>query len=187
MPQRVRPLKIESPAQGGGQLDDGPTETNVGEDYLDAAGVCLQQLGANTQTADAKVFIDRATDTSLQLTDGPCGTLKLNELVTSTLGKPGTHAAVPDFMHWAGAPAEGHASGAFRGVTTTGVLPKTVTWYASSAATVRLYSRDFTYAGVLVTRIVHTLFQNNVAIRTMTEAFSYTASLFAPTITRTWQ
>lgn len=183
---RIRALKIESTSDAGGQTDESVTETNIGQDFLDALGLCLQLPGATTQASDGTVYINRAQDSALQFTDATSGTLKLAQMLTSVLGKPGSHASVTDFSHWIGAPAEGYAPGAFRQAAMTGALPKTVTWYTSNAATTRLFSTAFTYAGVLVSQKVHTLYANNVAVRTLTETFSYSSSVFAPTITRTW-
>ena len=183
---RIRALKIESISEAGGQTDESVTETNIGQDFLDALGLCLQLPGATAQASDAAVYVNRAQDSALQFTDVTSGTLKLAQLLTCVLGKPGSHASVPDFSHWLGAPTEGYASGAFRKITLTGALPSTVTWYTSNAATTRLFSTSFTYTGVLVSQKVHTLYGNNVAIRTLTEAFTYSSGVFAPTITRTW-
>jgi len=184
--ERIRALKLESVSEAGGQTDESVTETNIGQDYLDALGLCLQLAGATSSASDAKVCISRASDSTLCFTDVPSGSVGLGQLLTSVLGKPGTHASVADFAHWLGAPGEGFASGAFRKTLSVGSLPSKVTWYASSAATVKLFETSFAYAGVLVSQKVHTLYSQNVAIRTLTETFSYSSSVFAPTITRTW-
>lgn len=184
--QRVRPIKIESIAEGGGQADEYPTEVNIGEDYLDALGLSLQQLGANVSTSDDKVNISRATDSSVQFQDVPNGTIKLGQLLVAALGKPGTHAGVLDFSHWVGAPAEGFASGSIRQSTFTGALPQTVIWYASASATTKLFQTVNSYQGMLISQRVHTLYSNNVAVRTLTETFNYAGSLFSPTVTRVW-
>lgn len=185
-PQRVRPLKLEALVEGGGQDDESLTETNIGEDYLDAMGLCVQLAGATRATSDDKVRVERSSDGSVQFTDIPSATLKLSQLLTQVLGRPGTHASVPDFSHWAGAPAEGFASGAIRQASFAGALPSVITWFASNAGTVRLYSVAMTYAGVVCTKRVHTLYQNNVAVRTLTETYGYTGALFCPSVTRTW-
>lgn len=183
---RVKPLKIEAPASGGTQTDDCLTETNVGQDYIDALGYCVQLPGASATTSDDKVTLSRASDSALQFADIPSGTLKLSQLLTDQLGRPGTHASVADFSHWLDAPADGYASGTFRQTSFVGSLPQTITWYASNAATVRLFQTSITYTGVLMSQRVHRLFAANQVIRTLTETFNYTGGLFSPSITRTW-
>lgn len=41
---KVKPLKIESPALGGSQTDPFPQETDPSEDYLAAKGVAFENL-----------------------------------------------------------------------------------------------------------------------------------------------
>lgn len=58
MVDRTRPLKIESPSEGGTQEDFYPTATNPNEDYLDAHGITIQ----DTTSGDDDVRIDRDSD-----------------------------------------------------------------------------------------------------------------------------
>lgn len=44
MVDKIRPLKIENPAEGGTQTDYLPTETNAQQDYVSALGIAFQEL-----------------------------------------------------------------------------------------------------------------------------------------------
>ena len=183
---RVRPLKIESVSEGGSSNDESMTEMNIGQDYYDGQGIALQVSGATSSTADSTTYVSRPAATQLAFTDQASGTLTLEQLVTSVAGKPGSHNALADILHWLGAPGDGFASGAYRQTILTGLLPSTVTWWSSSAMTTRLFSTAFTYSGVICTQKVHTLYASGTLVRTLTETFSYSQSLFAPAVTRTW-
>lgn len=183
---RTRPLKIESVAGGGSSNDESITEVNVGQDYLDCNGVALQVPGARTSTADSACTISRPVSGSMAFTDPLSGTLLLEQLLTSAPGLPGSHASTPDILHWVGAPGDGFASGAYRQTVLQGLLPATITWWASSAMTVPLFQTTHTYAGILCVKRVHTLYAAGVSVRTLTESISYATSVFAPAITRTW-
>lgn len=46
----VRPLKIESPENGGTEIDFGPTEVTISEDYLASKGISFE--GSEIETFD---------------------------------------------------------------------------------------------------------------------------------------
>ena len=66
MIDKVRPLKIENPAEGGTQTDYMPTETNPSQDYLSAAGIALQDNSTTTIDLDGSnnIQFTDATQTS---------------------------------------------------------------------------------------------------------------------------
>lgn len=183
---RVRPFKIERPAEGGTQLDENFTEVDIGQDYLDCNGVALQVYGANTATADSTTSVSRSS-AGLQFADVPNGSLALAQLLTSASGKPGSHNATPDIIHWLanGGPGDGFVSGAFRQTTMTGIMPAAITWYTSAAMSSRMYGVVYTYSGLLISKAVRTLYANNSPVRTVTDTITY-ASPFAPIVSRTW-
>ncbi len=62
MPDKVRPLKMESVITGGGQEDGGyPTETNPTQDYLSAKGIAFE--GSDSR------LVDLTSSGSIQFTD----------------------------------------------------------------------------------------------------------------------
>lgn len=188
MPDRVRAFKIETPAEGGTQSDDGMTEVDIGQDYLDCLGVTMQLPGAIARTSDAAVSVDRAADSSLRFTDVPSGVLKMTQMLTSASGKPGSHNAVADVVHWLhDGPGDGFASGARCVVTGSGIMPSKVTWYASSAVGApKLYEVTITYQGVLPATKTMVLYVAGVAVRTVTDTYTFPNGPFYPQRDRTW-
>ena len=65
MVDRVQPLKIESPDTGGTDVDSFPTGVNVHQDYLECAGVALQDVAHRDETT--LVFRD---DLDMKFKDG---------------------------------------------------------------------------------------------------------------------
>lgn len=188
-PDRCRALKWESVYEGGTQTDETFTEVSIGSDYLDAAGYCAQKPGAVTATSDTKVRIERDAADNWVLSDPNATSLQLQQLLTSVQNVPGSHNAVADIIHWLGdgGPGDGSASGAYRVITTTGILTSGITWYASKAANAaKLYDVQLTYTGLLVTQVVRTLYRAGAVVRVITDAVSYPSSVFAPVTTRTW-
>ena len=185
---RVRPLKIESISQGGSSDDESITEVTIGQDFLDARGITLQVSGATTASSDASTYVSRPSPGALGFTDTLSGTLTLEQLLTSVSGKPGSHNAVPDIIHYlgGGGPGDAFASGMYRQTVSNGVMPVSVIWFTSAALTTRLYGIVYEYTGLMVSRQIQTLYANNVAVRTVTDSFNYGGNIFAPAITRTW-
>lgn len=192
--QRVRAFKIERPAEGGGQDDTsgGFTEVDIGEDYLDCAGVTLQRIGAVTSTSDALVRVERTQAGALHLVDtianGSAG-LDLSQLVNTLVGTPGSHASLGDIIHWmaGGGPGDGYASGAYLAVTTTGIYPTSYTWYASSTpGATKLFQVSVSYTGVVPAKVTYTLYNaSGVVVRTQTDTLSYNNPFYG-NATRTW-
>lgn len=188
MPDRCRALKIETPSEGGTQNDAlfGPTEIDVGQDYLDSQGTTYQRPNANTQTADSKVYVTRTAADDLTLNDPNAGLLALQQLITSVSGRLGSHNTLMDLGHWSSFPGDGFASGAYLVVTQSGILPSAWVWYASSAANAaKLFSVSVTYSGIRPQTIVQRLYTANAVVRTFTDTLSYN-NQFYPTVTRTW-
>ena len=63
---RIRPLKMESPATGGSQDDEVPYEVDPNEDYADLRGVALQNDTSNDET----VYLKRDISNNLVFADG---------------------------------------------------------------------------------------------------------------------
>jgi hypothetical protein len=192
--QRVRPLKLESLAEGGGQEDAafGPTETNIGEDYLDAAGLCVQVLGANRNTADAQVRIERTATGALHFADaianGATG-LDLAQLVSSVSGSANAFNALQDIRLWIDGPGDGFAPGAVR--VRLGTQPNSggYVWYRAAGSTARLFDCTITYAAqsILPASKVYRLYAADGAtvVRVVTDTFSWNGPLLIQT-TRSW-
>lgn len=194
MAQRVRPLKIESLGEGGGQNDayGGQTEVDVGEDFIDAAGLTLQRLGANTNTADALVRLERTTAGSLHFVDtvanGTAG-LDLSQLLTSATGAVGSFNALQDVRLWVDGPGDGFPSGAVK--IRIGTAPNSggYIWYKSSAMTARLFDCTITYAtgSIGAATKVYRLYAPDgiTVVRTLTDTFTWNGPVMAQK-TRSW-
>lgn len=194
MVQRVRPLKIESLAEGGGQDDSvsGPTETTVGEDYLDAAGLCVQALGANRNTADALVRMERTTAGALHFVDtvanGTTG-LDLAQLVSSVSGSANAFNALADIRLWLDGPGDGFASGAVRTRIGTGPASGGYIWYKSANSTARLFDCTINYptGSPLPSSKVYRLYASDgtTVVRTVTDTLTWSGPILTQK-TRTW-
>lgn len=177
MTDRVRCLKIETVSEGGSSEDvyGGVSEVSVGQDYLDAAGVTLQKLGANAATSDTACRLERIASSDMQFTDPNAGTVQLQTLLTSLTGLAGSHNAIKDPIHFLhDGPGDGWPSGAFCQKTYTGMLLRQSTWYTTSAMTVPIVSRAYTYNGLLVATETLTLYSaSGAAVRTVVDTYSY--------------
>jgi hypothetical protein len=71
MVDKVRPLKLENPAEGGTEIDFGPTETRVDQDYLAAKGISYQGSESTKSWADSGImkFVDTEVTSSVSLQD----------------------------------------------------------------------------------------------------------------------
>lgn len=193
MPQRIRALKVESIAEGGGQDDaaSGFNETNIGEDFLDAAGLTLQKLGTNTQTADSSVRVER-NNAALHFVDnvanGQAG-LDLGQLVSSVSGASNAFNALQDIRLWVDGPGDGFPQGAVK--TRIGTAPNSggYIWYKSSAMTARLFDCTITYAAGSIgaaTKVYRLYAQDGVTVvRTLTDTFTWNGPVVAQK-TRSW-
>ena len=182
MTDRVRCLKIETVSEGGSSEDvyGGVSEVSVGQDYLDAAGVTLQKLGANAATSDTACRLERIAASDMQLTDPNAGTVQLQTLLTSLSGLAGSHNAVHDPIHFLadGGPGDGFASGAYQVTTfaTNTPLPATVTWYTDMNLKTPIYQVSYTYPSnsPLPSSITRTMFNAaGTAIRKFVDAPQY--------------
>jgi len=77
---RIRPMKLESPATGGTQDDAFPTEVNPNEDYPDVRGVTFQNDSSN----DEVVYVERDASGNMVFADDVVsGEKTLNDLLTA--------------------------------------------------------------------------------------------------------
>lgn len=184
---RTRPLKLESTASGGTQNDESWTEVDIGQDYLDGRGITLQVAGATVTTSDASTYISRPVAGSLAFTDQLSGTLSLEQLLTSVAGKPGSHAALADIIHFLpDGPGDGWASGAVCVEGYTGPLLTSSTWYTDAAQSRRIIALAVTYTGPLPATFKYSLYDATGAlVRTLTDTCTYNGPLLQSR-TRTW-
>jgi hypothetical protein len=77
MVDRIRPLKLEDPGEGGTELDQFPTEVDHHEDYVDARGLSVQNLLSD----DDIVRIDRDASNNLVFRDPIAGVQRLIDLL----------------------------------------------------------------------------------------------------------
>lgn len=76
---RVRPMKWESPAEGGTQTDEVPTELDPHEDHVDARGYLAQHPGPPA-TADELVGWERDEAGNMVFRDKSAGPVTLSAL-----------------------------------------------------------------------------------------------------------
>lgn len=185
---RTRALKLESTASGGTQNDESWTEVDIGQDYLDCLGIAVQVTGATSSTSDATTYLSRPAAGAIALTDQLSGTLTLEQLLTSVAGKPGSHNAVQDIIHFLpDGPGDGWASGAVCVEGTSGPLSTGWVWYTDSSQTKRIIAMARTYNGPLVLTEKYTLYSANgtTVLRVLTDTFTYAGPLLQSR-TRTW-
>ena len=180
-----RPLKIEAPgAEGGTQLDLGPTELNPLQDAVISAGVYL--CGPSTASADKTVLLDRS-GASLRLADQVTSHV-LGELVSSTAGQVGSHQSLLDVIHFLPeGPGDGWASGSYQVLAMNGPLLASDTWYTDSSQSKKIVATAYTYSGPLCVQAKLTLYATDgvTLVRTVTDVFSY-AGPSRTGSTRTW-
>lgn len=93
MVDRVQPLKIESPTSGGTQTDLFPTSVNVQEDYLECAGLAVQDADNRDETTliyrDGYdlMFQDVNNPVAYTLTELAAGAIDLNDVVLDLEGQ----------------------------------------------------------------------------------------------------
>jgi hypothetical protein len=194
MTDRVRCFKIERPAEGGTQ-DDTPggfTEVDIGQDYLDCAGVTLQRPGAVTSTSDALVRAERTTAGALHLVDtvanGTTG-LDLSQLLNNVSGSVGAFNSLADIRLWIDGPGDGFASGAVR--TRLGTAPNSngYVWYKAASSTAKIFDCTITYAAgsILPATKTYRLYAADGAtvLRSATDTFTWNGPILTQK-TRTW-
>jgi len=127
MVDRVRSLKMEDASSGGTETDPFPTAVNPNEDFLDAAGVTLQ----NETSSDDLVRIARDAGDNLTFQDGAvAGAKTLRELVDVNAAQHQTLRQAIHFLEEG--PGGGFASGAHKEVL-GGLFPTQIIWWESSA------------------------------------------------------
>ena len=183
LPDACRALKLESPAEGGTQLDYWPKEIDPAQDALTAAGLYVQN--AANSTTDKTTLISRSAQ-GLTFTDAKTSHV-LGELVSSTTGQVGSHNALPDIIHFlSDGPGDGFASGAYLSTTFAGPLITSRVWWTTAAMTQRIFAIVYAYKGPLLSTVTYTLFNaQGVQVRLLTDTLTYNGPLLA-SVTRTW-
>ena len=146
MADRVRPLKLESPASGGTQTDEWPTGIDPNEDHVDARGVFLQNNSSNDEvvhltrdSSDRLTFKDTENTTPVPLTD----------LIDGEVDEE-NHAELRQLIHLAdgvGGPFEYWGS-AYREIT-GGAFPTNITWWTDSSKTAKIVEKQIAYTSAI--------------------------------------
>lgn len=184
LPDVVRALVLESPAEGGTQLNTWPTELDPSQDALTAAGLYVQN--ARNSATDKSTLISRGTG-GLTFTDA-LATRVLSELVTATRGQSSYHGALADVVHYlAEGPGDAFASGAVAVDTYSGLLRTATTWYTDASQTKAILAMAWTYSGLLVaTERLSLLAPDGVTVvRQVTDTYSYSGAVRTQRV-RTW-
>jgi hypothetical protein len=77
MVDKIRPLKIESPADGGTETDEFPTAVDPNEDYLDARGIVFQ----DDTSEDEQVILSRNSNDDMTFKDAYNSPVTLTQLL----------------------------------------------------------------------------------------------------------
>lgn len=91
MVDKIKPLKLEDPTDGGDELDQFPTAINPNEDFLDCRGVVLQSGTSHdeavqvTREGDALYFKDAVAGTHT-LASVVSGGFDVNNLILDVAG-----------------------------------------------------------------------------------------------------
>lgn len=133
---KVQPLKLEDPSTGGTEVDQFPTELDAQEDYVECAGLVLN----DPEHRDESTVLSRLADDMLFRDGNNPNPIPLNDLLT-----PSKHAALRQLTHFIhDGPAEGFPSGTYREVS-GGLFPTSITWWESSEKTRKVVERTITW------------------------------------------
>lgn len=172
MADRVRPLKNESPAEGGTDDDFGlPAVIDPTEDELACAGVVAGESGKDG--SDNVVRLYREND-KWYFEDGDhAGGARqsLGDLAAAGAG----HSTLRQLIHFIdNGPAEGFASGAYREMTGT-VFPSSIIWYVDATKADKIVEKNITYTGAFPTTIEWKMYDTDgsTVLATVTDTISY--------------
>ena len=182
---RVKSLKLESPASGGTETDMFPTGLDKNEDYQDARGYAIQ----NDSSDDENVVVSRDASNNMTFADGVVsGTKTLTELVAGSGGlTEEAHKALLQLIHFiSDGPADGFASGAYREITGT-VFPTSIIWWVDNTKADKIVERTLTWTSGNVTTDEWKIYDDDVSntlLVTVSDSISY-SGIFETNRTRT--
>jgi hypothetical protein len=188
---KVKPLKIESSDTGGDENDAFPTSLNPEEDYVELAGIVIDELGVRDEST---VVWRIGDDMMFRDTNNPGGAT-LTDLLASSGGgiTEAQHRTLRQLIHFIDeGPAEGFASGAYKEILPSGdPFPTTVTWWESSAKLKKIIRKTITRSGggatnVKPTPILWEIFDTDgsTMLASVSDAITYSGA-FESTRTRT--
>lgn len=133
---KVRPLKIENPSEGGTQTDPFPTEMNPTQDYVATAGISFEGTDTFLAQKVGRVLLNLEPDSTCAVTYGGNGAISVVEYFNSPTQITANRIARVDLGY------------------TVAVDPLTETWkyYSSDGTTIlRTITITYTYTGTLIT------------------------------------
>lgn len=147
MVDKVKPLKLESPATGGTQLDEFPTAMNPNQDHANMRGLVIQ----SDSSSDEVVHLTRDSSDRMTFKDAENTTpVDLSTLVAGSGGlTEDAHKTLRQLIHFINeGPAEGFATGAYKEILPSGnPFPTSMTWYESSSKSKIIVKRLITWTG----------------------------------------
>lgn len=187
MVDRVKPLKLESPDTGGVEEDQFPTSMNPQEDFVECAGLVLDDASHVDETT--AIWRD---NTNMKFKDGanPSG-FTLAELAASAGGgiTEAQHDSLPQLIHFLdGGPGTGWVSGACEEVLPLGdPFPLQVIWWTSVAKTQKIVEVIATRnANKTVATETWKMYDGTgTLIKTLVDTFSYSGVMKTGCV-RTW-
>lgn len=167
---RVRPLKLEDPGQGGEETDEFPTSVNPNEDYLDCRGITLQ----NNVSNDGDVFVSRDAAGNLVFKDQVNTQKTLTDLVVGTGGlTEESHRLLDQLVH--NLAENYYEEYQYAGGRVTNVI----TW-ADETRTKKIREEQYTYDSGKIVQVV--IIQYNAAgaeVERITESYTYSGNRVA--------
>lgn len=182
---RVKPLKIESIDTGGDDDDLFPTSLDPQEDYVECAGIVLD----DATHVDETTVINRSGDDML-FKDGNNPTAKtLSELIAGSGGlTEAGHRILRQLIHFIDeGPADGFTSGAYKEILpSAAIFPTSIVWWESSSKLKKIVERTLTWTGPNLTTSVWKVYDTDGSsvLATVTDTISY-SGIFETTRTRT--
>lgn len=157
----VRPLKLETPAEGGTEDDSFPTEVDVNEDYIQGKGFAI----------DNNTYVDKDGSGNMRFTDSVTGQKLLSELAQATGLTESSHLILDQLVH-------NISENSYVEYNRTGGLINSIIIWTDSGKTQKIREWIYTRSGGLVTSEVIKQYNNiGTLIKTETRTISRTGGL----------
>lgn len=131
MVDKIKPLKLENPSNGGTEIDIFPTEANPAEDYVAAKGVAFENSDSFLMEKLGRILVNKEPDSSVAVTYLVNGEIDYVEYFNSPTQIQANRIARTEFAY-------------------SGVDPQTEIWklYDSDGSTIlRTITVTYTYSG----------------------------------------
>jgi hypothetical protein len=154
---RVRLLKLENPATGGGIIDFTPTAINPSQDYASLKGLTLED--------DDNIRIETDGSDNIQFVDPNSGTIKLLDILNAA-----RHRSLDQLVH-------NIADTSYEEYTYTSGKLTNLTIWTDNGKTIKIREYDYTYTGNKVNTIVTKQYDGTgTLVETLTDTYTYSGN-----------